>query len=104
MKPVTGIIAIAVFAAATAGAGYWFGQHNAGNKSSATSASSPENAKGERKLLYYRNPMGLADTSPTPKKDPMGMDYVAVYEGEDESASGGEPASPNQVRISTEKI
>ena len=34
-----------------------------------------------RKLLYYRNPMGLPDTSPTPKKDPMGMDYVAVYEG-----------------------
>ena len=39
-----------------------------------------------RKLLYYRNPMGLADTSPTPKKDPMGMDYVAVYAGEDDSA------------------
>ena len=32
---------------------------------------------GERKLLYYRNPMGLADTSPVPKKDPMGMDYIA---------------------------
>jgi hypothetical protein len=61
----------------------------------------------QRKLLYYRNPMGLADTSPTPKKDPMGMDYIAVYEGEDESApagSAGAAASPNQVRISTEKI
>ena len=34
-------------------------------------------AKKERKLLYYRNPMGLPDTSPTPKKDPMGMDYIA---------------------------
>src|SRR5690606_33634580 len=30
---------------------------------------------------YYRNPMGLADTSPVPKKDPMGMDYIAVYAG-----------------------
>ena len=28
---------------------------------------------GERKVLYYRNPMGLPDTSPVPKKDPMGM-------------------------------
>ncbi len=57
-----------------------------------------------RKLLYYRNPMGLADTSPTPKKDPMGMDYIAVYEGEDESSAPGTSAAPNQVRISTEKI
>jgi Cu(I)/Ag(I) efflux system membrane fusion protein len=37
-----------------------------------------------RKILYYRNPMGLPDTSPVPKKDSMGMDYIAVYEGEDE--------------------
>ena len=27
--------------------------------------------------------MGLPDTSPAPKKDSMGMDYIAVYEGED---------------------
>ena len=32
-------------------------------------------------MLYYRNPMGLPDTSPTPKKDAMGMDYIPVYEG-----------------------
>jgi Cu(I)/Ag(I) efflux system membrane fusion protein len=36
-----------------------------------------------RKLKYYRNPMGLADTSPVPKKDSMGMDYIAVYDDED---------------------
>ena len=42
-------------------------------------------AKAERKLLYYRNPMGLPDTSPVPKKDAMGMDYVPVYEGEAET-------------------
>lgn len=35
-------------------------------------------AKPARKLLYYRNPMGLPDTSPVPKKDPMGMDYLPV--------------------------
>jgi Cu(I)/Ag(I) efflux system membrane fusion protein len=38
---------------------------------------------GERRIKYYRNPMGLPDTSPTPKKDSMGMDYIAVYEGDD---------------------
>ena len=36
---------------------------------------------GERKVLYYRNPMGLPDTSPVPKKDTMGMDYIPVYRG-----------------------
>jgi membrane fusion protein, copper/silver efflux system len=40
-----------------------------------------------RKLLYYRNPMGLADTSPVPKKDWMGMDYIPVYEGEDDATT-----------------
>jgi membrane fusion protein, copper/silver efflux system len=37
---------------------------------------------GARKILYYRNPMGLPDTSPVPKKDSMGMDYIPVYEGD----------------------
>ncbi|MFJ1311896.1 efflux RND transporter periplasmic adaptor subunit [Agrobacterium sp. P15N1-A] len=42
---------------------------------------------GERKILYYRNPMGLPDTSKVPKKDSMGMDYIPVFEG-DEADSG----------------
>ena len=37
----------------------------------------------DRKIRYYRNPMGLPDTSQTPKKDSMGMDYIPVYEGDD---------------------
>jgi membrane fusion protein, copper/silver efflux system len=40
-------------------------------------------ANRPRSIKYYRNPMGLPDTSPTPKKDSMGMDYIAVYDGED---------------------
>ncbi|WP_018234704.1 efflux RND transporter periplasmic adaptor subunit [Ensifer sp. BR816] len=47
----------------------------------------PAAATGERKILYYRNPMGLPDTSRVPKKDSMGMDYIPVYEG-DEADSG----------------
>jgi membrane fusion protein, copper/silver efflux system len=41
-------------------------------------------AKGRERgrIRFYRNPMGLPDTSPTPKKDSMGMDYLPVYEGE----------------------
>ncbi|MDW9396897.1 efflux RND transporter periplasmic adaptor subunit [Sinorhizobium meliloti] len=44
-------------------------------------------AAGERKILYYRNPMGLPDTSKVPKKDSMGMDYIPVYEGEEADGS-----------------
>jgi Cu(I)/Ag(I) efflux system membrane fusion protein len=51
-----------------------------------------------RKILYYRNPMGLPDTSPVPKKDPMGMDYVPVYADEAEAAGSG------MVKISPERV
>jgi len=37
-------------------------------------------ASKERKILYYRNPMNPEVTSPVPMKDPMGMDYVPIYE------------------------
>ncbi|MBF0296351.1 MAG: efflux RND transporter periplasmic adaptor subunit [Magnetococcales bacterium] len=54
---------------------------------------------GEKKILYYRNPMGLPDTSPTPKKDSMGMDYVPVY------ADDAAPAdAANAVRINLDKV
>lgn len=49
-----------------------------------------------KKLLFYRNPMGLPDTSPVPKKDWMGMDYIPVYEGEEED--GG------TVKVSVAKL
>lgn len=41
----------------------------------------------EKRVLYYRNPMGLPDTSPTPKKDSMGMDYLPVYDGKETDGS-----------------
>ena len=55
--------------------------------------------KPAKKLLYYRNPMGLPDTSPVPKKDPMGMDYLPVYEGDEEAVDdGGLRISPGKVQ------
>lgn len=38
--------------------------------------------KTERKILFYRSPMDPNQTSPTFRKDEMGMDYVPVYEDE----------------------
>jgi len=56
-------------------------------------------APGERKIKYYRNPMGLADTSPVPKKDSMGMDYIAVFEGDD-ADDGAVKLSPGKIQRS----
>jgi Cu(I)/Ag(I) efflux system membrane fusion protein len=51
----------------------------------------------DRRIKYYRNPMGLADTSPTPKKDSMGMDYIPVYEGEN-TDDGAVKLSPGKIQ------
>ena len=56
----------------------------------------PAAPESERKVLYYRNPMGLPDTSPVPKKDSMGMDYIPVY------ADGA--GSAGTVKIAPERI
>jgi Cu(I)/Ag(I) efflux system membrane fusion protein len=53
--------------------------------------------KSERKIKYYRNPMGLPDTSTVPKKDSMGMDYIPVYEGED-TDDGSVKLSPGKIQ------
>jgi Cu(I)/Ag(I) efflux system membrane fusion protein len=93
--PVFIFIAVALTIGGFAG-GYQFARQ----KSDAVTANatvSPE--KGQKsKLLYYRNPMGLPDTSPVPKKDPMGMDYIPVFEGEEDG--GGDSG----LKISAEKI
>ena len=106
MKAITGLGIGAVAVALAAGAGYWLGTRTpapaaTGSATVAGVAPAPgASAAAARKLLYYRNPMGLADTSPVPKKDPMGMDYIAVYEGEEST----DAASGNQIRISAEKV
>jgi Cu(I)/Ag(I) efflux system membrane fusion protein len=95
-------VAVAV-ALAAAGGGYYAGNRGAAPSASASGgtvvAASATNPAA-KKLLYYRNPMGLPDTSPTPKKDPMGMDYIPVYAG----AADEEAAVPGQVVISTQKV
>jgi Cu(I)/Ag(I) efflux system membrane fusion protein len=91
------IAGAALAAAAALAAGYWLGARNGASHEASAPAGGATAAKAERKILYYRNPMGLPDTSPVPKKDPMGMDYVPVYEGE-------APAKAGQVKISTDKM
>lgn len=51
---------------------------------------------GERKILYYRNPMNPSIISDHPQKDEMGMDYVPVYE--DEASAEGVVTIDPQVQ------
>lgn len=97
MKRQLATLAIAI--AMATGAGYWFGAKVSDGDMKYPAEGTPPAADtaGGKKLLYYRNPMGLPDTSPVPKKDPMGMDYLAVYEGEDDTPDSG-------VKVSAEKV
>jgi membrane fusion protein, copper/silver efflux system len=54
-------------------------------------------ANQPKRIRFYRNPMGLPDTSPVPKKDSMGMDYLPVYEGED-ADDGTVKLSPGKLQ------
>lgn len=90
-------LALAAILAAGAG-GYWAGQRGFGQPSlsrrveaasiadSEPAAQKPQAVDGKGRILYYRNPMGLPDTSPTPKKDSMGMDFIPVFDGEDDGS------------------
>ena len=95
MKTTPTLIAIALALAVGAFAGYRLAPQAA-----APEAVAVDGQKSGKKLLYYRNPMGLPDTSPVPKKDPMGMDYIPVYAGEDTAGSD----SDSGIRVSAEKI
>ncbi|MAL03792.1 MAG: efflux transporter periplasmic adaptor subunit [Arenimonas sp.] len=89
------VLALAVGAALALG--WWTGRASAPDAGMQSVQEAPAEA-GERKILYYRNPMGLPDTSPVPKKDAMGMDYIPVFEG-------GEPAAePGTVVLPPDKV
>jgi membrane fusion protein, copper/silver efflux system len=98
--------AVALLLAAS-GLGYWYGRVS-GRIGAPTLAASPTEVadrgasanaaadRGSGKILYYRNAMGLPDTSPVPKKDAMGMAYIPVYA--DDDAAGA------NIHIGTAKL
>lgn len=99
MKRVT-ILGASIAAVLLLAAGYWWGHsRGVGQREAAApgqvAPGNSANGNGPR-ILYYRNAMGLNDTSPTPKIDAMGMAYVPVY-------AGDEPEGP-QVKISLDRV
>ncbi len=87
------LILVAALLALTAGIGIgrW-------TKSTHAAATAPAARQESRRPLYYRNPMGLSDTSPVPKKDSMGMDYIPVY------AEDAATAAPGTVTLTPERV
>ena len=96
------IIAIAATIAIAAAAGYLLGTRQQHPETPMVTVAPGANnsrppAPIKRRILYYRHPMGLKDTSPVPKKDAMSMDYVPVY-------ADDQPSVPGSVTLTPEKI
>ncbi len=114
MKSASTMIIGALVLLGAGATGYWWGAQKTDGRKPGTETAAPQ--EPARKILYYRNPMGLPDTSPVPKKDSMGMDYVPVYEGGEgpgsaPSTGSGQAASSfdtsggsRQIKISVEKV
>ncbi len=96
MKQANTLLLVALTLSAFTAAGYYVGTHTSGVPATAGASDHAETAP--RKILYYRNAMGQPDTSPVPKQDSMGMDYIPVYEGEDMTA-GAVVLSPEKIQL-----
>ena len=68
------------------------GHSNSGGK---TAKQASAGNSSEHKILYYRNAMTPTITSPVPRKDSMGMDYIPVYASEAGGAVGTIRISPS---------
>ncbi|MGD2136613.1 MAG: efflux RND transporter periplasmic adaptor subunit [Gammaproteobacteria bacterium] len=71
-------VAAALIALALGGAGGYWAATSPGGKDAARNADAGM-ASAEPDVLFYRNPMNPAITSPVPAQDEMGMDYIPVY-------------------------
>ena len=81
MKRLKSLALLVAGLVAGAAGSYWY-VHRLEPVSTPAAAEPTAADKDGRKILYYRNPMGMPDTSPVPKKDSMGMDYIPVYADE----------------------
>jgi len=72
------ILSVLVALIIIVGMSWRLGYQQGANKQSSGSS-------GAHTLLFYRNPMNPAITSPVPAKDEMGMDYIPVYADDDKT-------------------
>lgn len=81
------------------GGGYWWARRDVPD------AVMPQaQAPVERTPLYYRHPMNPGVTSPVPKKDEMGMDYIPVYADAEAGTAGTvsiDPVTSQNIGVRT---
>jgi len=82
-----------------------------GGGSQTADPAASSSVKQERKVLFYRNPMNPAVTSPVAMKDDMGMDYLPVYEDDGSPADGTagtsvtiDPAMAQNMNVRSEPV
>jgi Cu(I)/Ag(I) efflux system membrane fusion protein len=73
-------------------AGSWYGQRKV----------DPQTSAGNRRILYYVDPMNPTHTSPEPGLAPCGMKMEPVY-AEDEGQTAGSALFPGSVKVTPEK-
>ncbi|MFC1603155.1 efflux RND transporter periplasmic adaptor subunit [Pseudomonadota bacterium] len=89
------LVLFTLVAGAAGGYGYALQQQGIDPLAVLLGEASTANAEssGERKVLFWRNPMNPAITSPVFQKDEMGMDYLPVY------ADEGKPKEPKEREV-----
>jgi Cu(I)/Ag(I) efflux system membrane fusion protein len=93
------LLAAMLGAAAGAAAVLWVGKNATPPASMGAAEAAPTGRPADAcsgKAKFYRNPMGLPDTSPVPRKDSMGMDYIPVC--------GDADAPDGTVKISLDRV
>ena len=76
-----------------------------GAAAEAKSAPAGKTSGGDRKILFYRNPMNPEVTSQSPAKDEMGMDFIPVYEDEVKGRGGDNvPEGYAAVQVGAERV
>ena len=106
MSTTRGILLGGIAVVAALAGGYWLGRSGQSHQPPATNAAVPppaidphaghEVAK-ERQILFYQNPDGSADYSPTPKKDDKGRDYTPVYADPEPEPAAAKPAGKGKI-------
>jgi len=96
---IRGAFIAVVLVAVGAGIGYWLRSWGPPPQDRMRPASPASATEPGRQILYYKNPMGLPDTSPVPTKDSMGMDYIPVYANEAGNEPGIVTVSPQRIQM-----
>ena len=90
---------IAISAVALGVVSYWIGSGGTPNPSIQRSATMAANAAEPpaRAILYWKDPDGKNDFSPTPKKTPAGREYLPVYDEQEAGFADARPAKPKNA-------